>query len=199
MTVRTGPPAQHSGTPDTWAGRGALTGALISGIFGLAWAQWGASGLSGSTAVAVRVTAIIAGVLVIAGSARLRRTARPEPDLPPMFASRAYWVVVAVEVAALTGGALVLGATGHPGYVAAWFAAVVGAHFVAFGYFFTAVFYWLGAIIIAAAIAGTAVGLAGGGRAGIAATTGLITAATLLIAGARTVLAAGARPARGST
>ena len=104
-----------------------------------------------------------------------------------MFSSPSYRRIAIAEVVALIGGAALLGATGRHEYVVAWFAAVVGLHFLAFGRLFFAGFYWLGTALIAAAITGTAVGLAGGGLGGIEVTTGLIAAASLFAAGGSTI------------
>ena len=54
---------------------GALTGAMVAGGFGIAWAQWGASGLTGGPGAAVRVGGFVVGVLILLGSARLQRPA----------------------------------------------------------------------------------------------------------------------------
>ncbi|MBV9607272.1 MAG: hypothetical protein JO027_19305 [Solirubrobacterales bacterium] len=158
---------------------------MISGGFGLAWAQWGASGLSGASAVIVRVAGIVLGLTIIGGAARLTRSSAdaPDDDRGSMFASRAYRVITGVEVVALFGGAAVLGATGNSAYTPAWFAAVVGAHFVAFGRFFAPFFGVLGLLLLAGGVAGTVVGLAGGGRDGITAVAALVAAAGLLAAG----------------
>ena len=43
---------------------------------------------------------------------------------------RGYWVTVAIEVALIIGGNLLLSATGQPSYVAPWTLFVVGIHFV---------------------------------------------------------------------
>jgi hypothetical protein len=59
--------------------------------------------------------------------------------------------------------------------------------FLAFGRLFFEGFYWLWAALMVAGIAGTVVGLAGGGLAGIEATTGLIAVASLFAAGGSTV------------
>jgi hypothetical protein len=165
--------------------RSALVGTMISGGFGLAWAQWGASGLAGVAAVAVRVVGIVLGLVIILGAARLLRSSPdvPHGDRGPMFGSRAYRVVVAVEALALFGGGAILNATGHSAYVAAWFAAVVGAHFIAFGRLFAPFFDALGALLAAGGVAGAAVGLAGGGRDAITAVASLVAAAGLLAAG----------------
>jgi hypothetical protein len=166
--------------------RGALTGAMISGVFGLAWTEWGASGISGALSTAVRVVGIVVGLVIVFWSARLRRSSR-ENGSGSMFSSPSYRRIVVPEVVALFGGAALLRATGHYEYVIAWFASVVGVHFLAFGRLFFAGFYWLGTALIAAGIAGTVVGLAGGGLGGIEVTTGLIAAASLFAVGGSTV------------
>lgn len=174
------------------ADRGVLTGAVISGIFGIGWAEWGASGLSGNPSKAVRIVGIVIGAIIVARSAQRRRSAPSRSE--SMFAARGYRLVVVGEVVAIAVGAAILSATGHSGYVCAWVAAVVGVHFLAFGHLFDPFFGWLGAALIIAALAGTAIGVAaGGGTDGVEATTGLI-AATSLFAAAGWRLLNDARP-----
>ena len=185
ITVRYG----YASGVDSISDRGALTGAMISGVFGLAWTEWGASGISGAVSAAIRVVGIVVGLVILFWSARLRRTVRDNGS-GSMFSSPSYRCIAIAEVVALVGGAALLGAIGRHEYVIAWFAAVVGLHFLAFGRLFFAEFYWLGTALIAAGIAGTAVGLAGGGLEGIEATTGLIAAASLFAAGGSTVMRA---------
>jgi hypothetical protein len=179
--------------PDPIADPAAFAGAMIGGGFGIAWALWGASGLPGGPAIAVRVAATAIGVLIVLGGARLQRWARPggraKAGAAPggtegsLFSSPAYRLVVALEVIALFGGGALLGATGHSEYTIAWFAGVVGVHFLAFGRLFWAGFYWLGAALLSAGVAGFAVGLAGGGPASVRAVSGLTAAASLFTAG----------------
>ncbi len=166
---------------------------MISGVFGLAWTEWGASGISGAVSAAIRVVGIVVGLVILFWSARLQQSVRQNGS-GSMFSSPSYRRVTVAEVVALFGGAALLGATGHHEYVIAWFATVVGVHFLAFGRLFFAGFYWLGTALLAAGIAGTIVGLAGGGLGGIEMTTGLIAAASLFAAGGST--AARARASR---
>jgi hypothetical protein len=172
---------------------------MISGMFGLAWTQWGAAGVSGAASGAIRVAGIVIGLVIFFLSARLRRSARHNhgsvSSAPPtregpgsMFSSPTYRFVVALEVVALLGGAGLLGAIGHREYIIAWFATVVGIHFLAFGRLFWAGFYWLGTALIAAGIAGAITGFAGGGLKGAEAVSGLIAAASLFVAGGSTVV-----------
>ncbi len=107
-----------------------------------------------------------------------------------MFFSTAYRRIVAVEVIALFGGAAVLGAVGETAYTIAWFALIVGAHFLSFGRAFWTGLYVIGAVLIGAALAGALTGLAGGSAADIRAVTGLTAAVDLFLASAWTVLRA---------
>jgi hypothetical protein len=171
-------------------GRGALSGAMISGVFGLAWTEWGASGLSGSVAAVIRVAGIVVGASIVLWCATLWRTASgggPEGS-GMIFGSRGYRLVVILEVAAIIGGNALLGAAGHRDYFIALVAAVVGIHFLAFGRLFWSGFYWLGAALITAGIAGALVGLAGAGSRGVEATSGLTAAASLFSASGATIL-----------
>ncbi len=184
--------------PDGVSDPAALTGTMVAGGFGIAWTLWGASGLDGGSAVAVRVGGIMIGAVILVGSVRLQRRA---PHATPvgrraaqsdrsgsMFSSRKYRLTVALEVIALIAGGALLGASGHSEYTIAWFAAVVGVHFVAFGRLFWTGFHWLGAALLAAGVAGAIVGLAGAGPNAIRAVSGLIAAASLFAAGGWTVM-----------
>jgi hypothetical protein len=183
--------------PDGAFDPAALTGAMVAGGFGIAWTLWGASGLAGAAAVAVRVAGIAIGALILVGSDLLQRRARratpvggptgPGDRSGSMFSSRGYRLCVVLEVIALFAGGALLGATGHSEYTIAWFAAVVGVHFVAFGRLFWTGFYLLGVALLAAGVAGTIVGLAGAGSDAISAVSGLIAAASLFAAGGWTV------------
>lgn len=176
---------------------GALTGAMISGGFGIAWGLWGASGLSRAVAAPVRVAAIVIGLLILLGAV-LQRRALPAGEAErgdaevgasgSVFSSPGYRRVVALEVIALLAGAAALGVTGHSEYTVAWFAGVVGAHFVVFGRLFWAGYYLLGVALLAGGVAGALVGLAGGDSAAIRAVSGLTASASLLAAGSWTVV-----------
>jgi hypothetical protein len=179
---------------------GALTGAMIAGGFWIAWALWGASGLTGAPAAVVRVGGLVIGLLILLGSVVLQREARRSgragvgaargDGSGSLFASPGYRLVVACEVVALFGGGLLLGLTGHREYTVACFAWVVGVHFVVFGRLFWVGFYWLRAALLAAGVAGAVVGFAGGGSGAIRAVSAPIAAASLFAAGGWTVLAA---------
>lgn len=158
--------------------RQALSGVIIAAVLGIGWAQWGASGLPLGAATVIRAATAVLGVIILIRAFRLRRTAAG--GSVSMFASRGYRIVVALEVVALVAGAVVLNRTGHGGYVPAWIAAVVGVHFVGFGWLFARFFYVVGGVIVLGALAAAVVGLAGGSRRGVEAVAGLVTAAALL-------------------
>jgi hypothetical protein len=174
--------------------REALIGVAVAGGFGIGWAFWAASGLSGGAATAVRSAGVVLGVVIVAGALFRRSAAGPGESAgssgsESIFRSRGYRVWVAAELIALVAGNVALGAAGHSEYVAAWTALVVGVHFIGFGRLFAPVFYWVGVAFIAAAIAGAVVGATGGTRQAVEATTGLIAAASLFAAGAWGLLA----------
>jgi hypothetical protein len=167
------------------ANRDALVGALAGAGFGVAWAWWAASGLSGVAAGATRVLGTVFGVAITAAllvTMARGRQREPVDGTGSMFASRGYLLVVGAELAALIGGNLALTTTGHDQYVVVWVATVAGVHFVGFGALFWPGFYWLGATLMTGAACGLIVGLAGGSRPAIVATTALIAAASLLAA-----------------
>jgi hypothetical protein len=163
---------------------------MVSAAFALAWAIWGASGLSSGAAWVIRVLAVLAGLSLIARASVLRRSSPPGTHEDSLFFSPEYRRIVTVEVIALFGGAAVLSATGETAYTIAWFALIVGAHFVAFGHAFWAGYYVIGVVLIGGALAGAITGLAGGSTAVIRAVTGFIAAADLFLASAWTVLRA---------
>lgn len=171
--------------------RPALIGAGIAGLFGGLWAIWGAGGLGGPARVAVVAVGVVLGLTVAVAALVLASRARPEPGgRRSMFTSRAYRVIVVVEVVAIVGGNVLLGRAGLGAYVIAWTALVVGVHFLAFGRAFDRVFTVIGALMVAGAVAGAVVGLVGSGDDAVLLVTGLWSALVLLGAGARTVLGA---------
>jgi hypothetical protein len=166
----------------------ALTGAMISAAFALGWAMWGASGLSSGAATVIRIVAVLACLGLTGRLVMLRRTSARSTRDDSMYFSSVYRRVVAVEVVALFGGGAVLSAAGDTAYTIAWFALIVGAHFLWFGRAFWTGFYIIGVGLIAGAVAGGVIGLRGGSAADIRAVTGLTAAVVLSLASASTLL-----------
>ncbi|HEY2195178.1 MAG TPA: hypothetical protein VGH76_23170 [Actinomycetospora sp.] len=126
--------------------RQALVGAAIAGLFAGLWVVWGGGGLDGGGRVVLSVVGILLGLAVAAAAVVLATRARSgDGQGGSMFASRAYRLIVVAEVVALVVGNVLLGRTGHPQYVIAWTAFVVGVHFLAFGRAFDRVFTVIGA------------------------------------------------------
>jgi hypothetical protein len=168
-------------------GKNALIGSIISAGFGIGWVEWGTLNLGGKASTAIRIVGVVIGVVLIVRSIRFRRKQRatqranPGPAEPSMFASRGYRLVVAAEVIALVAGYLLLGALGAGTYQIVWFALIVGVHFIGFGRLFAFRFYFVGAALIVAALAGLIAGIAGGGIALVQAVTGFAAGLTLFI------------------
>lgn len=168
-------------------GRNALIGSIISAGFGIGWVEWGTLNLGGTASTVIRIVGVVIGVVLIVRGIRLRRQQRaaqranPGPAERSLFASRGYRLVVAAEAAALIAGYLVLGALHQEAYQITWFALVVGVHFIGFGRLFAFRFYYVGAALVLAALAGTIVGLAGGSIALVQAITGFASGLTLFV------------------
>lgn len=164
--------------------RDLLVGLVIGSGFGVLWVFLGSDGLAGSIALIVRIVAVGAFAVILVRVVMLLRTAAPRGggSAPSMFGSRAYLVIVVIEVLALILGARLLDATGLGRYGITWTAIVVGLHFVGFGWFFQPLFYRLAAAQLTIGVAGVVVGLAGGSATAIAAVTGL-TSGTLYLVG----------------
>ena len=103
------------GSAEAGPGRGALAGAMISGMVGVVWAEWAASGVSGAASGAIRAAGIVVGLGIVFWSTRLWRLApranSSSLNAPPRVGSRSrlfsplYLLILAVEVAAIAGAA----------------------------------------------------------------------------------------------
>jgi len=164
--------------------RGALTGSIVSSVFAVAWSFWAASGMHFFAALCVQLAATLLGlVIIIFALRRLFGSARGvSPENRTLFSSRAFVIVAVAEVLAIGGGNLVLTLTGQEQFRIALIAAIVGLHFLVFGRLFWTGFFWLGAAMLAVAVAGTAVGLVTDNADLILVTTGLGAATCLFIA-----------------
>lgn len=171
-------------------GKNDLIAAVIEAVAGVAWIESGMVNLAGKAWIAVRVIAGVIGVVLLARSIRLRRAHNGDPGVagPSMFASRGYRFVVAAEVLAMAAGGVALGLTHQGGYLIAWFALVVGVHFLGFGKLFARRFYLLGTALIVGAAAGLVVGVAGGVIETAQALTGFICGVSLFAMSAFTLV-----------
>lgn len=169
--------------------RGQNLGSLIAAVFGLIYVLVNSGQLPTVAAVPLRVLAALAffGVLV------LIRRSRPVPDPGsgtqaepggPVFGAK-YWLIVAIEVAALAAGLAGLnGPLDAPQAGVAWVSVVVGLHFFPLGALFREpFFYWLAAAITVCGVAGLVMAAIGAAEAPIAVVSGVVPGALLLAAG----------------
>lgn len=124
---------------------GAEIGSLIGGAFGLVFLIVNSAAFSTLGRILVLIVGIVAfaviAFLALRGLGRMKRAQAQAQaaDAPVRTASpfgRGYWIIVAVEAAALFGGTRLLSGLGHPELGVAWVAFVVGTHFYALGYVF---------------------------------------------------------------
>ncbi len=116
---------------------GRLVGATVGGIFGAIWLVAGAdTPLGTAAAVAFRIVGITGIVVLLTAQRRARQHAVAAParqDTQVNLFGRAYWQIVAGEIAALAIGFAVFAAAGAPTEIyRPWTAIIVAVHFVAF-------------------------------------------------------------------
>ena len=167
---------------DAGGDTGALVGAILAGMFGLGVGAMGRRGAHGGRGRAHPRR----WDRCRAADHRIQRRVAPDhPDARPtaegadagasrsMFRSPGHRLVVVLEVVALVGGGALLAATGHAEYTIAWYAGVVGLHFLVFGRLYWAGFYLVGGALVATGVAGAIAGLLGGSPSAVKATSGL--------------------------
>lgn len=174
---RTGAPTRDATGP--------FVGSMIALVFGLVFVVVNSSGLPTAWSLGTRLVAVLAAIVLAAGSVRrLRRSAEPKGPASsgaPMAFGRRYWLIVAGEVVALVGGLVVINGVLAAGrFGVAWVAVVVGVHFLGL-----ATVWWpkgftvLGVVIILLGVAGFGVGALGGSATAIGAVSGIASGAAL--------------------
>jgi hypothetical protein len=142
--------------------RGEVIGAAVLAFAGGAWFGWAQDDpprswvpyLAAGSVVSVLCWVALVGLVV------RRRTTTGSGMADPRV-RRGYWMTVAVEVALIVGGNLLLAAVGHPDYDAAWTLFVVGVHFVPLARIFHARALALtGAVVAVVAVGAAVLGLA---------------------------------------
>ncbi|MBC2640182.1 MULTISPECIES: hypothetical protein [unclassified Rhodococcus (in: high G+C Gram-positive bacteria)] len=141
--------------------RGEVIGAAVLAFAGIAWFGWAQEDPPASWTPYLVAGQVISAVLLVVLLVLLVRglttsgSAMADPRV-----RRRYWVTVAVEVALIVGGNLLLAAVGHQAYDAAWTLFVVGVHFVPLGKVFHARALALAGVVVAvAAVAAAGLGL----------------------------------------
>ncbi|GHE64871.1 hypothetical protein AB0K85_16345 [Streptomyces cellulosae] len=162
-------------------------GTVVLSVFALVWAFAGASGTGAATdAVPVAVEAVALVITAVALYLGLRKDARPSPrtvDLPANWA-RGVGLVNGVELLAIVAVIAAANASGHPEYVPAGIALVVGLHFFPLARLYDQWQYrWTGALLTAVAVVGAVLVLAGLSAESVRAVVGLACAAVLWASG----------------
>ncbi|MEV5460734.1 hypothetical protein AB0L17_20955 [Streptomyces cellulosae] len=158
-------------------------GTVVLSVFALVWAFAGASGTGAATdAVPVAVEAVALVITAVALYLGLRKDVRPSPrtvDLPANWA-RGVGLVNGVELLAIVAVIAAANASGHPEYVPAGIALVVGLHFFPLARLYDQWQYrWTGALLTAVAVVGAVLVLAGLSAESVRAVVGLACAAVL--------------------
>ncbi|MFJ2090242.1 DUF7010 family protein [Streptomyces sp. NPDC087901] len=132
ISSASGPPAPAATDAECLALTRSLRrrGTLVLSVFAVVWAFAGASGIASSgAALAVEIAAVpLAAVAVFLAC---RKGAAPSPRLVslPRNWARAVGIVNGVEVVAIFAVIAASNASGHPGFIPAAIALVVGLHF----------------------------------------------------------------------
>ena len=175
----------------------AATGAFIPVVFGLVFIEANSGQLQRDWQAVVRLVGALVAVALIIGIARARRAAAGSGQAAagrPAF-SRGYWVIVAVEVAALLAGLIVINAVlGVHELTVPWIAVVVGVHFFGLGRIWdTGWLHVLGAVVAVLGVAGFVLHAAGAPNVVVALVAGVSPGAALYLAVARWLLFSAAR------
>lgn len=122
-----------AGSDDSLTGatpRDLSVNALILGFAAMAWCGWGQSNPPRWATPILVAGSVLGLLLAITGIIAVRRHRHASSRMDTKEAMRSYFVVVGIEVACCVAGPVILGATGHSDYIAAWVLLVVGVHFV---------------------------------------------------------------------
>ena len=165
---------------------GQIVGSMIGASFGLIYVFVN----SGALPAPARWTVCLVAAVVFVGVAlqavaRVRRGPAADGPGPGNVFGKSYWLVVAIEVVALIGGARLLsGPLEMPEAGVAWVSIVVGVHFFALAVVFRQPFFhWLGALITACGAVGILLAVLGYGALPIDVAAGIIPGALLLAFG----------------
>lgn len=128
--------------------------ATVEGFFGFMWFGWGQEGPPGWASIVLTVGAVLALLVAVGGIVAGRRTRDAPSPLSRAGAGRRYGMIVGTEFGLIGLGAVVLGATGHAEFIAAWVCLVVGVHFLPLGSVFPGI--GMGGLAIAVSLVGVA-------------------------------------------
>ncbi|MDR7326801.1 MULTISPECIES: hypothetical protein [Catenuloplanes] len=150
---------------------------MIESAFAAMWFSWAGTHAPAWLSPYLVAGAVLGVLLAVLGALLARRGAAAGSPLADSAVRHRYDVVAAAGAVLVLVGVTVLGSLGADEYVAAWFAAVVGIHFVPLGRAFGEPLLYLSGVLITAValLAAVVVALRGGDTSTIAATgTGLL-------------------------
>jgi hypothetical protein len=157
-----GPTAGEADVADAWRQTRldhAIT-AVILGFFGSAWFGWAHGGVTGAGAGWLDAGSALSALVAVAALVTAFRVPRERSAMARPADNRRYGVIVGIETVLIVAGAVGLGASGHPRWIAVWVLAVVGVHFVPLARpLHNRALYPLGALVCAAAVTALVVGL----------------------------------------
>jgi hypothetical protein len=161
-------------------------GSFIGAIGGFVFVQANAAAFPHGVALALRVAAVLAFVVVLRALQRSPRTA-PVGTGPPRSLGTGYAAVVVAEVLGIVVGLRLLsGPLDTPAAAPAWIAFVVGAHLVALAMLLRQpALTRLGCAIAGCGVVGLVVAVLGTADAVVAAVAGVVPGALLLAAAVR--------------
>jgi hypothetical protein len=147
---------------------GLAVGSVVAITFGTVFVLVNSAGLPAPWPFVIRVIGLLVAALLIVG---LVLVVRRGPSVTPAPASdlvdRRYWLIVALEAAALFGGLAVVNGVLHRTAVSvAWVALVVGVHFFGLARIWhMPLYHWLGAAMTVLGLAGFLIFALGGSAA----------------------------------
>lgn len=179
-------------SPGGRIGRGQAVGAFIPVVFGLVFIEANSGQLPRDWQAVVRSVGALVAVALIIGIARARRAAAGSEQAAAGRSafSRDYWVIVAVEVAALLAGLIVInGVFGAHGLSVPWIALVVGVHFFGLGRIWDSGWHHvLGAVVAVLGVAGFVLHAVGAPNVVVALVSGVSSGAALYLSVTRWLL-----------
>jgi hypothetical protein len=149
---------------------------MVGITFGAVFVLVNSAGLAAAWPLVIRVVGLLVAALLLVGLVLVVRRTPPTTQAPaggPV--SRRYWLIVALEAAALFGGLAVVNGVLHRSAVSvAWVALVVGVHFFGLARIWRMrLYHLLGAAMTSLGLAGFLIYALGGGAPMVALVAGV--------------------------
>jgi hypothetical protein len=159
---------------------------MIGAVFGVVYIEVNASPLPAAIMLILRCLGAAAFLLVLIRLWLERPTPSMTQDEPTVGLDGRYWLIVALEAAAIVAGSSVLRAVGLGAATVAWVSVVVGVHFLALAAVWrVSVFRPLGTAVALCGGSAIAAATVGAGAAWVAGLGGVLPGGLLLYAATR--------------